>query len=94
MGRMDEVDLGQVTRPKENVTGELSYCTHTFLSTVWIHKITKKKESDRCDLCKTLWIVEDRFKTEKNLPEQTVGHIQHTCEALSVDHIDAHHHCW
>ena len=25
VGRMDEVDLGSVSRPKENVTGELSY---------------------------------------------------------------------
>jgi hypothetical protein len=43
--------------------------SHTFPSNVWIHRITKKKESDRCDLCKTLWIAEDRFKTEKDLPE-------------------------
>jgi hypothetical protein len=39
-------------------------------------------------------IVEDRFRTEKDLPEQTLGHIQHTCEALSPAHIDDHHHCW
>ncbi len=28
--------------------------SHTFPTNVWIHKITKKKEPDRCDLCKTL----------------------------------------
>jgi hypothetical protein len=67
--------------------------SHTFPSNVWIHRITKKMESDRCDLCKGLWIAEDRFKTEKDLPEQTLGHIQHTCEALSGDHIDSHHQC-
>ncbi len=26
--------------------------------------------------------------------QQTLGHIQHTCEALSAAHIDAHHQCW
>jgi hypothetical protein len=30
--------------------------SHTFPSNVWIHRITKKKESDRCDLYKDLWI--------------------------------------
>ena len=68
--------------------------SHTFPSNVWIHRITKKQESDRCDLCKALWIAEDRFKPEKDLPEQTLGYIQHTCEALSAAHIDAHHQCW
>ncbi len=28
--------------------------SHTFPSNVWIHRITKKKESDRCDLWKVL----------------------------------------
>jgi len=65
--------------------------SHTFPTNVWFHKITKKKESDRYDLCKTLWITEGRFKTEKDLPEQTLGHIQHTCEVLSATHIDTHH---
>jgi hypothetical protein len=51
--------------------------SHTFPTNVWIHKITKKAESDRYDLCKDLWLVEDRFKTEKDLPEQDLGHIQH-----------------
>jgi hypothetical protein len=72
--------------------------SHTFPSKAWIHRITKKKESDRCDLCKVLWIVEDRFKTERDFPEQTLGHTQHTCEALSANsprlNIDAHHQCW
>jgi hypothetical protein len=30
--------------------------SHTFPSNAWIHRITKKKESDRCDLCKALRI--------------------------------------
>jgi len=67
--------------------------SHTFPTNVWIHKITNKKESDRCDLCKVLRIAEDRFTTEQDLPEQTLGHIQHTCEALSAAHIDDHHQC-
>ncbi len=28
--------------------------SHTFPTNVWIHKITKDKESDRCDLCRDL----------------------------------------
>ena len=39
-------------------------------------------------------MAEGRFKTEEELPKQTLGHIQHTCEALSAVHIDAHHQCW
>ena len=57
--------------------------SHTFPTNSWRHKVTKDRESDGCDLCRTLSIVEDRFRTEKELPEQTLGHIQHTCEALS-----------
>jgi hypothetical protein len=68
--------------------------SHTFPTNSWIHKITKGRESDRCDLCRTLWIAEGRFRTEEELPKQTLGHIQHTCEALSAAHIDAHHQCW
>ena len=68
--------------------------SHTFPTNSWIHRITKDRESDRCDLCRALWIAEGRFRTEKDLPEQTLGHIQHTCEALSAAHIDAHHQCW
>jgi hypothetical protein len=49
--------------------------SHTFPTNLWIHKITKRKESDRCDLCQALWIVEGRFTTEKDLPEQNLGHI-------------------
>ena len=67
---------------------------HTFPTNAWIHRITKGKESDRCDLCRALWIAEGRFRTEKEFPEQTLGHIQHTCEALSAAHIDTHHQCW
>ncbi len=68
--------------------------SHTFPTNAWIHKITKGKESDRCDLCRVLWTAEGRFRTEKDLPEQTLGHIQHACEALSATHIDSHHQCW
>jgi hypothetical protein len=68
--------------------------SHTFPTNSWRHKITKGRESDRCDLCRTLWIAEGRFRTEEELPEQTLGHIQHTCEALSAAHIVAHHQCW
>jgi hypothetical protein len=63
-------------------------------SNAWIHKIKKETESNRCDLCKSLWIAQGRFNTEKDLPVQTLGHIQHTSEALSTAHIDAHHQCW
>jgi hypothetical protein len=46
--------------------------SHTFPSNVWIHRITKGKQSDKCDLCKALWIVQGQFKTEKDLPVQTL----------------------
>jgi hypothetical protein len=68
--------------------------SHTFPTNSWIHKITKVRESDRYDLCRTLWIAEGRFRTEEELPKQTLGHIQHTCESLSAAHIDTHHQCW
>ncbi len=52
--------------------------SHTLPTNEWIHKITKGKESDRCDLCKTLWIAgEGRFTTEKDLPEQNMGRLIH-----------------
>ena len=38
--------------------------------------------------------MEKRFTTEEDLPKQDLGHVQHTCEALSAAHIDAHHQCW
>ena len=50
---------------------------------MWIHRITKGKESNKCDLCRALRMKESRFTTEADLPEQDLGHIQHTCEALS-----------
>jgi hypothetical protein len=68
--------------------------THSFPSHYWRHKITKTKESNRCDLCKTLWISQERFTTEDDLPIQTLGHIQHQYEALSEVHTLAHHRCW
>jgi len=43
---------------------------HSFPSNTWIHRITKKKESNKCDLCKTLWIVEVRFTKEEDLLEE------------------------
>jgi hypothetical protein len=68
--------------------------THSFPSNFWRHKITKAKESNRCDLCRAMWIAEGRLTTEDELPIQTLGHIQHTCEALSEIHTLAHHRCW
>jgi hypothetical protein len=44
--------------------------SYTFPTNVWIHEITKGKESDRCDLCRVLWIVEDRFKTGRIFPNK------------------------
>jgi hypothetical protein len=61
---------------------------------LWRHKITKAKESDKCDLCRALQQAEGRFTTDDDLPIQTVGHIQHECEALSDIHALAHHRCW
>jgi len=68
--------------------------SYTFPTNAWIHKITKRKESDRCDLCKALRITEDRFTTGEDLPKQDLGHIHHTCETLSAPHTDAHDQCW
>ena len=67
--------------------------THSFPSNYWRNKITKGKESDKCDLCRALWITEGRFNTEDELPIQTLGHIQHQCEALSEVHTLEHHRC-
>ncbi len=39
----------------------LQAITHRFPSNYWEHKITKAKQSDKCDLCKALQIVEGRF---------------------------------
>jgi hypothetical protein len=68
--------------------------THSFPSNYWRHKITKSKESNKCDLCKVLWIVEGSFNTDDDLPIQTLGHIQQQCEALSEIHTLVHHRCW
>ncbi len=68
--------------------------TNSFPSNYWRHKITKGKESDRCDLCKAPWIEEEKFTTDDNLPIQTLGHIQHMWETLSTIHTLAHHHYW
>jgi hypothetical protein len=68
--------------------------TNNFPWNYWRHKITKGKESNRCDLCRALWIAEGRFKTEDDLPIQTLGHIQHQCVALTEIHTLAHHRCW
>jgi hypothetical protein len=72
----------------------LQAISHSFPSIAWIHRITKGKESNKYDLCKALWIKENRFTTEADLPEQDLGHIQHTCEALAEAHTAAHHRCW
>jgi hypothetical protein len=66
--------------------------SHTFPTNAWIHRITQMRIRQMRPM-QNLWIVEDRFRTEKELPEQTMGHIQHTCKALSAPHIDAHHQC-
>ena len=67
---------------------------HSFPSNVLVHRNTKGKESNKCDLCRALRIKENRFTSEADLPEQDLGHIQHTCEALSEAHTSAHHRCW
>ena len=41
--------------------------THNFPSNYWRNKITKAKESDKCDLCKVLQISEGRFTTDDNI---------------------------
>jgi hypothetical protein len=68
--------------------------THSFPSNYWRNKITKGKESNKCDLCRALWTAEERVNTEDELPIQTLGHIQHQCEALSEIHTLTHHRCW
>jgi hypothetical protein len=68
--------------------------THSFPSNYWRHKITKGKETNRCDLCRSLWITEGRFNTEDDLPIQTLGHVQHQCETLSEIHTLVHHRFW
>jgi hypothetical protein len=60
--------------------------THNFPSNDCRNKITKGKESNKCDLCRALWIVEGRFNTEDELPIQTLGHIHHQYETLSEIH--------
>jgi hypothetical protein len=72
----------------------LQAITHRFPSNVLIHRNTKGKESNKCDLCRSLRIKENRFTSEADLPEQDLGHIQHTCEAISEAHTAAHHRSW
>jgi hypothetical protein len=48
---------------------------HCFPSNFWPNKITNSMESDKCDLCKALWVSQERFTTETALPVQTLGHI-------------------
>jgi hypothetical protein len=67
---------------------------HYFPSNFWRNKITNGEESDKCDVCKALWMSQGRFTTESVLSVQTLGHIQHTCEVLSEIHTMAHHRCW
>ncbi len=43
---------------------------------------------------KRLWISQGRFTTESALPVQTLGHVQHTCKAISEIHTMAHYRCW
>ncbi len=42
----------------------------------------------------TLQRPKENTTSETDLPVQDLGHIQHTCEALSEDHTAAHHRCW
>ncbi len=67
---------------------------HCFPSNFWRNKITNNKESDKCDLCKDLSVSKGRITTERTLPIQTLGHIQHTCEVLSELHTMSHHRYW
>ena len=39
-------------------------------------------------------VIQGRFTTKRDLPIQTLGHIQHTCETLSELHTMTHHRCW
>ena len=80
---MDEDDFGKVAGPKKNAT-QLQSTSHSFPSNAWIHKITKGKESDRCDLWKALRLVEGRSTMEGDLPEQTLGHIHHTIPSMEI----------
>ena len=67
----------------------LQATSHNFQTNDWIHRITKGKESDKYDLCEALWLAEGRFKTEKDLPEQTLGHIPspaHMTNPISSPH--------
>ena len=47
---------------------------HCFPSNFWRNKITNGKESDKCDLCKALWISQGRFTTE-SVPIQTLSQL-------------------
>ena len=87
---MVKENTSPTSRPEENT--RINY--FCFSSNIWRNKITNNKESDKCDLCKALWVSQGRFTTERALPIQTLGHIQHTCEALSELHTMAHHRCW
>ena len=72
----------------------LTSIMHCFPSNFWRSKITNRKESDKCDLCKSLWASQVRFTTETALPVHNLGHIQHTFEVLSELHVMEHHRCW
>jgi hypothetical protein len=52
VGKMDEADHGWITKPKKTVTGELTHIPDQRLDP----QNYEKKESDRCDLCKGLWM--------------------------------------
>ena len=83
---MVKENTSPTSRPEENT--RINY--FCFSSNIWRNKITNNKESDKCDLCKALWVSQGRFTTERALPIQTLGHIQHTCEALSELHTMTH----
>ena len=60
----------------------LQATTQSFPSNVCIHKNTKGKESNKCDLCKALWTKENHFTTETDLPEISSTHVN-PCQRLT-----------
>ena len=62
----------------------LQAITHIFPSKSWRHKTSKRKESDKCDLCKVLWITKGRYTTDGTLPTQDLGHIQQHVKPFST----------
>jgi hypothetical protein len=66
-----------------------------FGNTAWGHSEEDTLEylRENYDLCKSLRIPENHFTTESDLPEQTLDHLQYTCETLTEIHTMTHHRC-